>query len=519
MYPAPRQDMGGSLMADPTSVEDLYETILGRASDAGGLQYWQGLQAGGMSLADISNEFMHSDEYQASHPGGSVEPATVTGQTYGDNRTTLLGKDISDMRWDDLVADIQTDKLQRSQRSDSYDAYSGNAYSALLGTEVQQYVAQGTGRDPQTGFYKKDAGPDPWAASSISSVNIKDTISGREGYMTQLVRGDDGSVRVKEYEEKNGFLRDMITFVAIAASMGAAITAVGGAQAAGAAAAGTTEGAVATGSAVGEGVAAGTAAAETSGGIVASSSATGAGELSLADAITTYAPDFAGEAAAAGMGEAAAVATSVSPEITTALASDFPGVTTSFQPGTLGSGLNGIVSPTTLEGIAGVGEVISPELLGTGLAETLTAVGPIPGLEYTLGGSIMAGAEGTLSTATGVGSAVTNFANTGIGLTPLAENWWDKLVKPVVTDGLGIKDVISGLGALGAITSVINGIGGTPGTNATGPTINFPDIKPKEPSSGPLSLSANQRAGVRFGQTKSKRELKGKFAGTGIKIK
>jgi hypothetical protein len=234
-------------MADPTSVEDLYENILGRASDAGGLQYWQGLQAGGMSLAAIGNEFLHSEEYQASHSGGTGAPAAVTWQTYGDNRTTLLGKDISDMRWDDLVADIQTDKLQRSQRSDSYDAYSGNAYSALLGTEVQQYVAQGTGRDPQTGFYKKDAGPDPWAASSISSVNLKDTISGREGYMTQLVRGDDGSVRVKEYAESNGFLRDMVMFVAIAASMGTAITAVGGASAAGAA--GATEGAAAAGGA------------------------------------------------------------------------------------------------------------------------------------------------------------------------------------------------------------------------------------------------------------------------------
>jgi hypothetical protein len=493
-------------MADPTSVEDLYESILGRASDAGGLQYWQGLQAGGMSLAAISNEFLHSEEYLASHPGGTGEPAAVTGQTYGNNRTTLLGKDISDMRWDDLVADIQTDKLQRAQRSDSYDAYSGNAYSALLGTEVQQYVAQGTGRDPQTGFYKKDAGPDPWAASSISSVNLKDTISGREGYMTQLVRGDDGSVRVKEYEEKNGFLRDMITFVAIAATMGAAITAVGGASAAGAA-----------GSAAAEGAAAGVA--ETTGAAVtAGSSAAGAGELTLSEALTAYAPDFAGEAAAAGVGETVA-ATSVSPEITAALTTDFPGVTTSVLPGELGSGSYGMVNTTTLEGVAGVGETISPELLGTGYAETLTAVPPIPGMEYTLGGSIMAGAEGTLSTATGVGSAVTNFANTGIGLTPIAENWWDKLVKPIATEGLGIKDVISGLGALGAITSVINGIGGTPGTNATGPTINFPDIKPKEPSSGPLSLSASQRAGVRFGQTKSKRELKGKFAGTGIKIK
>jgi hypothetical protein len=478
-------------MADPTSVEDLYETILGRASDAGGLQYWQGLQAGGMSLAAISNEFLHSEEYQASHPGRTGEPAAVTGQTYGDNRTTLLGKDISDMRWDDLVADIQTDKLQRAQRSDSYDAYSGNAYSALLGTEVQQYVAQGTGRDPQTGFYKKDAGPDPWAASSISSVNLKDTISGREGYMTQLVRGDDGSVRVKEYEEKNGFLRDMITFVAIAATMGAAITALGGNAVAGA----------------------------------AGSSASA-------------------EGATAAAGSAAEVST-ISSDLSAALTSDFPGVS-SFSPGSVGTGFQPIGTSgfqaigssgfTASVGTPGLGSLapgfFAGETLGglTALVPDVLAAGT--GYLGTLGpgsfsGEVLGGLNPLVPKA--LTPDVEHLGSLGEGyfkgetITPGTaggDNWWEKIVNPIkgVADGLGVKDLITGIGAIGAIAGAVDGSNGNKGSNASGPTINFPEIKQREPGSGALALTPSQRAGVRFGQTKSKRELRGKFSGTGIRI-
>jgi hypothetical protein len=473
-------------MADPTSVEDLYESILGRASDAGGLQYWQGLQAGGMSLAAISNEFLHSEEYQASHPDGTVAPAAVTGQTYGDNRTTLLGKDISDMRWDDLVADIQTDKLQRSQRSDSYDAYSGNAYSALLGTEVQQYVAQGTGRDPQTGFYKKDSGPDPWAASSISSINLKDTINGKEGYMTQLVRGDDGSVRVQEYEEKNGFLRDMIMFVAIAASMGTAITYLGGAQAAGAAATGATEGAVA--------------------------------------------------------GSAAEVGT-ISSDLSAALTSDFPGIS-SFPSGSVGTGFQPI-GTSGFQAIGSSGFTASAATPGLGsLAPGFFAGETLGGLAALVPDALAAGTGylGTLGPGSFAGETlgglnplvpnaltpdVEHLGSLGEGyfkgetITPGTaggENWWEKIVNPIkgVADGLGVKDLITGIGAIGAISGAVDG---NKGSNASGPTINFPEIKQREPGSGALALSPSQRAGVRFGQTKSRRELRGKFVGTGTGIK
>jgi hypothetical protein len=101
------------------------------------------------------------------------------------------------------------------------------------------------------------------------------------------------------------------------------------------------------------------------------------------------------------------------------------------------------------------------------------------------------------------------------------ENWWEKIVNPIkgAADGIGVKDLITGIGAIGAIAGAVDGNSGSKGSNASGPTINFPEIKQREPGSGALALSPSQRAGVRFGQTKSRRELRGKFVGTGTGIK
>jgi hypothetical protein len=468
-------------MADAAAVEDLYETILGRASDAGGLAFWQSQLDSGVSLDTVKQGFYNSEEYQSSHPGGTATPTATDTSDTNTQGTTVLGQDVSKLRWDDLANDVQSDKLVQASQRDGYDMYSGTAYSKLLGANVQGYVdpynnPNGTGKGDSYGVDANDV-------RSITNVNLKDQ-NGPEGYMTSLYRQDDGSVGVRYYKEQDTFLMDMVQFVAIAASMGSAITAAG-----------------ASTTAAGTGVASGAA---------------GATELSVADAA-----------------------------LADAMTADFPGLT-SFSPGSVGTGFQSI-GTTGFQATGSLGFTASAATPGLGtLAPGFFAGETLGGLAALVPDALVAGTGYLGSLGPGYFSGETlgglsplvpkvmtpdvdHLGSLGEGyfkgetITPGTSggtNWWEAPLK-TVTDAVkdvGIKDVLSTLGTVGAITSVINGINGKNGTSITGPTINFPEIKPREPSSGPLSLPVSQRAGVRFGQTKSKRELRGKFSGTGLKI-
>jgi hypothetical protein len=57
----------------------MYQSVLGRTADAGGLNFWMSKAAGGVTLDDIRSAMMQSDEYRGSlrgyanggdHPGG-----------------------------------------------------------------------------------------------------------------------------------------------------------------------------------------------------------------------------------------------------------------------------------------------------------------------------------------------------------------------------------------------------------------------------------------------------------------
>lgn len=51
-------------MTSTTPIVDLYTNVLGRAPDEEGLQNWRNALAGGMSVGDIRNQFLASDEYR-----------------------------------------------------------------------------------------------------------------------------------------------------------------------------------------------------------------------------------------------------------------------------------------------------------------------------------------------------------------------------------------------------------------------------------------------------------------------
>lgn len=459
-------------MADVAAVEDLYESILGRASDAGGLAYWQNQLDSGVSLDQVKQGFYNSDEYQSTHVGGASTQPSTSGSTDG-NGTTVLGQDMSKLQWDDLANDVYNGKIAQGSGTDSGpNMQNGYGYSQILKANVQGVIAEGPNNRTWTG--SGESGTVDWYNPlALSAIALKDK-NGPEGYMTQLYRQDDGSVGVTYYKEQDTFLQDFAQFVSIAATMAAGVGALNamGAETAGAAAGWTSGYDLAMGS------------------------------------------DLLGATGAAG-------AAGLPSDLGSALTKDFPGMNS------LGSGMNGLDTVDSLLKVGTVGPgdtfnlggmtmlsdgslIPASDLFGAAAPWVNPATSTITDVVVNSAGSVndlLAGADPWSKYVAGMGDVLPSTGN----------NWWDKITDGAksVTDGLGVKDLITGIGAIGAVTSVINGKNGT---STTGPTINFPEIKQREPSSGPLSLPINQRAGVRFGQTRSKRELRGKFSGTGLKI-
>ena len=59
---------GGGVAGNIAGIESLYQNLLGRSSDAGGLQFWQNALNNGLSLSQITAGFTSSDEYKKLHP-------------------------------------------------------------------------------------------------------------------------------------------------------------------------------------------------------------------------------------------------------------------------------------------------------------------------------------------------------------------------------------------------------------------------------------------------------------------
>ena len=521
-------------------IEDLYAGI-NRAPDAEGLAYWNQQLAAGTSFEQVAQNFNASAEFVLAR-----EAALRGSSSTGSAGTTVLGRDISGWKWDDLVTDLNNDKLHQSSWSDSYDPYSGYAYSSMLGQKVQGYVDT---KGPAPAGVKADdwAGPDPFLASSISAINFKDK-DGPYGMMTSLYRNDDGSVGVRYYEEKDNFLKDMALFALTAFAMYTGVGMLGEALGGAGAAAGAAEGA-----AVGTSGASGSAGAAAAGaGEAAAVGWTSGYELAMgADLLGMTGVEVAASAAAldlasAGLTEFASELGMQAAETIGNLQSTLANVGTGFQPvgttgfqatgslgfsatgatpGALGSLAPGAFAAETIGGIAALtpGALLPPTghlgSLAPGYfgAETLGGLAPLvpkvmtPDLSHlgSLGEGYFAG-EGLVPAGGGggAGSGVGGGAppiDTGVG-----KNWWDEALDVV-------KDIGTGLVVGTVVDKVINGKDGKDGAPGGIGNISINIPKPS-PSAAALQPSASQRAGVKFGRTKSKRQLKGKFSGTGLSL-
>jgi len=150
--------------------------------------------------------------------------------------------DYSQLKWSDLLAKAQEDyNLQRN--GGGFD--SNGVYRNYGKGDTFDYATSGRttvgGLPAQISF---GAGTDPNSLNwDNATFNYKDP-DGRKGYLQSLYRNQDGSVGMREYQDTGdmGFLTDMAKFIAVAATMGTAVTALGGASAAGGTAAGSAGG-------------------------------------------------------------------------------------------------------------------------------------------------------------------------------------------------------------------------------------------------------------------------------------
>lgn len=527
------------------SIEDLYQNILGRASDAEGLQFWTNALNNGVSYDSIQQQFYASDEYrnlQATAPAATSNPVSTeqiprpapqaSGTTsdpyaaYGGTFVNQYGKtmvrnpagfDTGGMSYDEFRQQWvdQTGGTSRYAEDGSTTHYGtlnvgGTSYDA-------QWVVDGaTWKNGRTGGNVWDAGAEE-VTYNPSAVITDPTDS---GYNLGFYRNEDGSLGVARTQKNDNFLGDLAMFALTAVAMYYGVNALG-TMAGGSAAAGTVAapGGVATG-------------------------ASAAGEMSLADAMATYAPDFAAETAAAGMGDAG-----ISAGLTEAAATESV-ANTGFQAAhltapwesvptdALGSGLHGVNSVDGLLKLGTVGadgsfslggmtllpdgSVISAgDLFGASAPWINPGSSTITDIVVNSAGSVgdlMAGVDPWSQFVAGMGDVLspspvgpTGAAPDGgapgqpDGGTPPTggTNWWDNL-----------GDIATGIAAGTVADSVLNG--NTPAVQ-TSPnvTINIP--KPN-PSAAALQPASSQRAGVRFGRTKSKRQLKGKFSGTGLTL-
>jgi hypothetical protein len=459
-------------------IEDLYQNILGRGSDAAGLQFWEQQQAGGMSLDQISQAFYQSAEYQSLQASGTTanQGGTSTGKI-------VNGVDLSQYTWDQLASEVHNDKLSKAV-GDGYDMYGGQGYSSILKQSVQGYVDTNYDRYVREKGYVRpdDFGVDANKFENLSNLNFKAT-DGPEGYMTSLYRNEDGSIGVGYYKEEDNFLMDMVQFVAAAYTMYTGINMVGGALS-------------------GAGAAPGGA---TSGASVGGSSAAGVAPVTETGFQVTQ-------------------------------------LTAPWEPvanNALGSGLNGIDAVDGLLKLGSVGADGSFSLGGMTLlpdgslvaagdlfAKTAPWINPasstITDIVVNSAGSVsdlLAGTDKWSQFVNGMGDVLPPDPDVpkpkpgGADPTDGGKSWWDDVPEIVKDIGTGIVTgaIVDAVTPKPSVPTAPGGGVGTPGA----PIINIP--KP-EPTASALQPAANQRAGVKFGRTKSKRQLKGKFSGTGITL-
>lgn len=475
-------------------IEDLYQTILGRSADTGGLSFWQGQQAGGMSMDQIAGYFYQSDEFQARlayqqqyDPAAAALSAPATGQGAATSMSTTgtvsSSFDVSSMAWDDLVNQAKQDYEAQSARKGD-DPYMG--MTSVGGLPAQIYFAQDPAWLNMSERERDERGPvDRWANVSF---NYQDPSKSKD-YMTNLSRAEDGSIKVTDYLATGdmGFFMDMVSFVGAATMMYGGITAL----------------------------------AEMAGSSIASSGASATGGT--------------GASGAGGVPGTGSAAVSESGFQVTRLTAPWEAAGNNV----LGSGLNGI---DAVDGLLKLGSV------GPGGTFNLGGMTLLPDGALAAAGDLFGATTPWVNPASStITDVVINSAGSVTDLLAGTDPWGQYVASmgdvlpagpttptptppkppsdPSILDSIPgvIKDVITDIGTGLVVGAVVDKVVGKPDSPSTpsgpnGPgstTINIP--KP-DPAASALAPASSQRAGVKFGRTKSKRQLKGKFSGTGLTL-
>lgn len=121
-----------------STIEQLYQHILNRDSDAGGYAYWQQQQQQGMSLAELITAFLHSQEdYQQEY----LHAYQLRYQWFDDYQLVVEGRDDNDL----LTSTSQDDKLIGRGGNDYL--FGGEGEDWLVGGEGQDQLVGGGGAD------------------------------------------------------------------------------------------------------------------------------------------------------------------------------------------------------------------------------------------------------------------------------------------------------------------------------------------------------------------------------------
>ncbi len=118
------------------ALEDLYTEVLGRESDAGGLEYWESQMAEGMSLDRVKEFFLDSEEYKNNNESSEI--------SVGDD-PSVSGEDAvaEDVIVEDAAVDVSADGIITSVDADgNMETVSGPSiagfYEEILGREPDE---------------------------------------------------------------------------------------------------------------------------------------------------------------------------------------------------------------------------------------------------------------------------------------------------------------------------------------------------------------------------------------------
>lgn len=99
-----------------SKIDDLYQSLLGRSADAAGSSYWQEAMGKGVTLSDIESMIRNGDEYQSQHPGTAYSAASMKALTA---QSTSSGSGPTGAQVDTLIKEISAMRGDLQVHADS----------------------------------------------------------------------------------------------------------------------------------------------------------------------------------------------------------------------------------------------------------------------------------------------------------------------------------------------------------------------------------------------------------------